>query len=287
MSDNYRGIDNDGAYRSRRSASSPQDRREEPSGARRRSGSYTQSSAPKTNPPSDRQRGEHRSAVGRYTGSGASAGTESRKTAGGDRKFRVNISEDDYYDGEIAKKEINAARNSTPPVRRRQTTAATRTPARTNANPAVATRIVTGSMGDTYQIQEDGVMAPRQLRSRQKSVRKRNRGCLIALVYSAAVCSISILLSYYLIVGVNDMFALVKDSTDIVIDVPKGATLDDITDLLDENDVVEYPFFFKTYAKFSKKSTGFKAGRSTPVRITTSFSRSSGDPQARIRVPLP
>ena len=294
MSDNYRGIDNDGAYRSRRSASSPQDRREEPSGSRRRSGGYTQSPAAKTNPPSDRQRGEHTSAVGRYTGSGASSGQETRKTSGGDRKFRVNISEDDYFDGEIAQKEINAARNSTPPVRRRQTAVTTRTPARTNAaTPAVATRIVTGSMGDTYQIQEDGVMAPRQLRSRQKSVRKRNRGCLIALVYSAAVCSISILLSYYLIVGVNDMFALVKDSTDIVIDVPKGATLDDITDLLDENDVVEYPFFFKTYAKFSKKSTGFKAGtftlntRSDYNQLLQKLRRPAGADKSTITVTIP
>ena len=39
------------------------------------------------------------------------------------------------------------------------------------------------------------------------------------VVYSAAVLSISILLSYYLIVGVNDMFALVKDETDIFISV--------------------------------------------------------------------
>lgn len=289
MSDNYREIDNDGSYRSRRSTS------------QQRSGSAQRvpSSAPKTNPPSDRRHTERSSAVGKYTDGTTSSRTSSsgstRRSAGNraGNSFTVNISEDDYFDGEIAKREIKAARNSTPPVRRRQSQNAERTLVPKDVNPTTATRIVTGSMGDTYQIQDDGVMAPRQLRSKQKSVRRRNRGCLIAMVYSAAVCSISILLSYYLIVGVNDMFALVKDETDIVIDVPKGADLDDVTELLDENDVVDYPFFFKTYAKISKKSTGFKAGtftlnsKSDYNQLLQKLRRPAGADKSTITVTIP
>ena len=281
MSDNFRGTDRDGSYRSRREEEAGETRRPRPA------------SAPKTNPPSDRRRAEHQAAVGRYSGADAADAETRRRQSRQAGSFRVSISEDDYYDADAARREINAARSSKPPVSRQQPPAVRRAPARSNSNPAVATRIVTSSVGDTYQIQEDGVMAPRQLRSRQKSVRKRNRGCLIALVYSAAVCSISILLSYYLIVGINDMFALVKDGTDIVIDVPKGATLDDVTRLLDDNDVVEYPFFFKTYAKISKKASGFKAGtftlstRSDYNQLLQKLRRPAGADKSTITVTIP
>lgn len=209
----------------------------------------------KTNPSAARRPEERRSAVGRYHGE-----SPAEKSRSG---FRVNISEDDYYDSDATMQEINAAKSSNTAVRRRSASSENAlVPA--EVSPTTPKRIVTSSLGDTYQIQDDGVLAPRQLRSRQKFVRKKNRGCIVALVYSAAVCSISILLAYYMIVGVNDMFALVKkDPTDIIVDVPKGATLEDVTDLLDDNGVIEYPFFFKTYAKISKKNTGFKAGTFT------------------------
>lgn len=256
---------------------------------------------PKTNAPASRQqRTERRSAVGKYTsgsdsasGTARTVGTQSISTkSGSSGGFTVNISEDDYYDSDTTMQEISEAKSSAPTVRRRSAAAQTAL-APMDANPTTAKRIVTGSMGDTYQIQDDGVIAPRQLRSKQKSVRKRNRGCVMALVYSAAVCSISVLLAYYLIVGVNDMFALVKGSVEIVIDVPKNATLDDVTEILDENGVVEYPFFFKTYAKISKKNTGFKAGtftldtKSDYNQLLTKLRLPAGADKSTITVTIP
>lgn len=271
------------------------------------SSSATSENLPKTNAPVSRQqRTERRSAVGRYTHSSESAastartaGTQSGSAKGGSSGgFTVNISEDDYYDSDTTMQEISKAKSSAPNVRRRSAAATDNSLVPMDANPTMAKRIVTGSMGDTYQIQDDGVIAPRQLRSKQKSVRKKNRGCVVALVYSAAVCSISILLAYYMIVGVNDMFALVKDTsnkngTDIVVDVPKGATLDDVTKILDENDVVEYPFFFKTYAKISKKDTGFKAGtftlntKSDYNQLLTKLRLPAGADKSTITVTIP
>ncbi len=249
---------------------------------------------PKTNPPANRQQhSEHRSAVGRYT-DGSENSTRAISDKGGSQgSFTVNISEDDYYDSDTTMQEISVAKSSAPTVRRRSSSASQSALVPMDANAATARRVVTGSMGDTYQIQDDGIIAPRQLRSKQKSVRKRNRGCVVALVYSAAVCSISVLLAYYMIVGVNDMFALVKDSTEIVIDVPKGATLDDVTDILDENGVVDYPFFFKTYANFSKRNTGFKAGtftldtKSDYKQLLTKLRLPAGADKSTITVTIP
>lgn len=249
---------------------------------------------PKTSAPIRRQQSaEHNSAVGRYTGSSETPTRTSSTKITPSGEFKVNISESDYYDSDVTMQEITEAKSNAPAVRRSVSAASQDALIPMDAGSATAKRVVTGSMGDTYQIQDDGVIAPRQLRSRQKSVRKRNRGCVIALVYCAAVCSISVLLAYYMVVGINDMFALVKDSTDIVIDVPKGATVDDITELLDENGVVEYPFFFKTYANFTKKNTGFKAGtftlnsKSDYNQLLTKLRLPAGADKSTITVTIP
>ncbi len=298
MSDNYRGIDSDGAYKSRHTSAGQGNtagrngsRGARPSGNGKSVGREGAKPAGSRSSSAEGQRNAHSSALGKYTGDGADA----KQTVSRQNGFQVSISEDDYFDGDAARKEISAARRTaaqprrskvgSPEVRRRRPVE--------NNNPASAKRVVTGSMGDTYQIEDDSVMPPKQIRSKQKSIRKRNRGCMIALVYSAAVLSISILLSYYLIVGVNDMFALVKDETDIVIDVPKNADLNEVTRILDDNDVVEYPFFFKTYAKVSKKSTGFKAGsftintKSDYNQILQKLRRPAGADKSTITVTIP
>ncbi len=295
MSDNFRGIDNDGTYRSRHSSSGQRKGGSRSSSSRRPQSSQNRS----TQSPSGRSaaggssRSNHTSAVGRYTEGSSQSGRPS-PSANRRSGFQVNISEDDYFDGEAARKEMAAARNTVQPARRKPVQSARKKKdSESSRNPATAKRVVTGSMGDTYQIEDESAIAPKQIRSKQKSIRKRNRGCMIALVYSAAVLSISILLSYYLIVGVNDMFALVKDETDIVIDIPKGADLDEVTRLLDDNDVVDYPFFFKTYAKFSKKSTGFKAGtftintKSDYNQILQKLRRPAGADKSTITVTIP
>ena len=298
MSDNFRGIDNDGAYKSRHTSPGTGGRSgrstSRSSGeSASRADSRPSAGQSRNGVPGGTQRSGRSSAVGKYTGESSQA--ESRQPEMRSGSFHVSISEDDYFDAEAARKEMSAARRATvQPQRSKVGSPATRRRKPVESrNPATAKRVVTGSMGDTYQIEDDSVMAPKQIRSKQKSIRKRNRGCMIALVYSAAVLSISILLSYYLIVGVNDMFALVKDETDIVVDVPKGADLNEVTRILDDNDVVEYPFFFKTYARFSKKSTGFKAGtftinsKSDYNQILQKLRRPAGADKSTITVTIP
>ncbi len=301
MSDNYRGIDNDGTYKSRHAGGRAERSTSQSYGGnsgQSRPRSSSQSSRPtggqSRKPMSgSTQRSAHSSAVGKYTGESTQTETAQPEVRSGN--FHVSISEDDYFDAEAAKKEMSAARRAALQPQRSKVGSPANRKRRPmeNRNPATAKRVVTGSMGDTYQIEDDSVMAPKQIRSKQKSIRKRNRGCMIALVYSAAVLSISILLSYYLIVGVNDMFALVKDETDIVVDVPKDADLNEVTRILDDNDVVEYPFFFKTYARFSKKATGFKAGtftinsKSDYNQILQKLRRPAGADKSTITVTIP
>ncbi len=124
--------------------------------------------------------------------------------------------------------------------------------------PVSRTRVVTSRSGEKYEIPEESTLPSKLLRRQRKN--HKSRGCVVAVVYAAIVCSISALLAFYMIVGINDMFGLVKEEMEIVVTVPADADLDDVTKLLDENGVVEYPFFFKLYALISSPDADFKDG---------------------------
>ncbi len=124
--------------------------------------------------------------------------------------------------------------------------------------PVSRTRVVTSRSGEKYEIPEENNLPSKLLRRQKKNY--KSRGCVVAVVYAAIVCSISALLAFYMIVGINDMFGLVKENMEIVVTVPADADLDDVTKLLDENDVVDYPFFFKLYAMISNPDADFKDG---------------------------
>lgn len=91
----------------------------------------------------------------------------------------------------------------------------------------------------------------------------KDKGCLTAVVYAVGVMVVSVILAYYMIMGMNDMFALEKPKIEVVVDVPKDATLDDIVDIIKENNIVKYPVFFRWFAQISGKTEGFKHGTYT------------------------
>ncbi len=124
--------------------------------------------------------------------------------------------------------------------------------------PLSRTRVVTSRSGEKYEIPEESNLPSKLLRKQKKNY--KSRGCAVAVIYAAIVCSISALLAFYMIVGINDMFGLVKENMEIVISLPADADIDTVTRLLDENGVVDYPFFFKLYAMISHNDTGFKDG---------------------------
>lgn len=124
--------------------------------------------------------------------------------------------------------------------------------------PVSRTRVVTARSGEKYEIPEENNLPSKLLRRQKRN--NKSRGCVVAVVYAAIICSISALLAFYMIVGINDMFGLVKEQMEIVVTVPPEADLDTIVKLLDENKVVDYPFFFKLYAKVTNPDADFKDG---------------------------
>ena len=118
MSDNYRGIDNDGTYKSRHAGGRAERSTSQSYGGnsgQSRPRSSSQSSRPtggqSRKPMSgSTQRSAHSSAVGKYTGESTQTETAQPEVRSGN--FHVSISEDDYFDAEAAKKEMSAARRA-------------------------------------------------------------------------------------------------------------------------------------------------------------------------------
>ena len=84
---------------------------------------------------------------------------------------------------------------------------------------------------------------------------------LKALFYIAFVLIVSAYLSYYIIAIGNDVFALVKESVTIKIVIDEDATEEEITQMLVDNDIIEFGWVFKLYLKYrSSDDFSFIAG---------------------------
>lgn len=125
-----------------------------------------------------------------------------------------------------------------------------------------------------------------QLKEYKKSVKKRvkkkakRNGCMFKLVWLVMVVFVATLLGLFLIRGTNDMLAInrgalqstvttdaesgaaVEDSgvRKVNVDIPANASLDEVTDILVENDIINEPMFFKLYAGITKSGEPFLEG---------------------------
>jgi len=85
-----------------------------------------------------------------------------------------------------------------------------------------------------------------------------------ALFYIFFVLVISAYLSYYVIAIGNDVFALVKEKPNVIISIEEGATIDQVTDELVKQDLIEFGWIFKLYLKYrSDEEYKFIAGDHT------------------------
>ncbi len=81
-----------------------------------------------------------------------------------------------------------------------------------------------------------------------------------AVVYMIFVVVISVFLAITMIQVGNDVFAFVKNDVAVDIRIPEYATLDDVTNILYEADIIEYPQVFKIYAQLRHDNGNYLAG---------------------------
>ena len=99
-----------------------------------------------------------------------------------------------------------------------------------------------------------------------KSVKKENtdsyqkNGLFFRMSWIVFLVLISVLLSRYILVGINDMLAVGKPSSVAMVEIPDEASLEEIAESLKENGIISEKEFFKIYARVTKFSGAFSGG---------------------------
>ena len=95
----------------------------------------------------------------------------------------------------------------------------------------------------------------------EKSKAKRNRR-IFKWVWLSMIAIIAVMISQFVIVGMNDMLAINRTDNvrTVSISIPANPTLDQISQILYENGVISRPKFFKMYAQITSSEKGFRQG---------------------------
>lgn len=102
--------------------------------------------------------------------------------------------------------------------------------------------------GYKYSVSDDKAK-PRKNRKKH-SIYQSSRGCLTAAIYTSVVCAVAVFCAFYILAGLNDMFALKKDDVQVQFDIPETATTEEISQILKESGVIDYPFLFKFFSEY-------------------------------------
>ena len=85
-------------------------------------------------------------------------------------------------------------------------------------------------------------------------------GCFFKISWFVFVCLVSVLLSRFLVSGINDMLAVGKEPDIVQIELADEATIDEVSQILLEKNVISEKWFFKIYCMVTKAPKGFAAG---------------------------
>lgn len=94
-----------------------------------------------------------------------------------------------------------------------------------------------------------------KVEKKRKKAKAKKNGCLFKMIWLVMVVLVSVLLSQYILVGVNDMLAISRTDaeTKAVIEIPVNSSLQDVANILTEQHVIDNPGFFKLYATVTRK----------------------------------
>lgn len=97
-------------------------------------------------------------------------------------------------------------------------------------------------------------------------------GILKAILYIAGVVLVSVILAYNIISIANDIFAFVKEPLSADVTIPENATVEDISRILYENNLIKYPDIFNFYINYKKKDSEWEFVAGTyPISSTVNY----------------
>jgi UPF0755 protein len=105
------------------------------------------------------------------------------------------------------------------------------------------------------QQEEETTAAPK---SKKRKKKQRSIGGLIA--YGGVIVGTSLLLAALILVSMNDILAIFKPDKLVQIEIPKSASTQQISKILKENDIIEFPLLFRFISKQKEADGNYQYG---------------------------
>ncbi|MBQ4544906.1 MAG: endolytic transglycosylase MltG [Oscillospiraceae bacterium] len=90
--------------------------------------------------------------------------------------------------------------------------------------------------------------------------KRRKKKNPFSYIYIAFVLGVSMLLSSWFIMSVNELLALARPDYEVIVEIPEDASRGDVAKILKKNDVIEHKMLFRTFAWLTKRGAEFPAG---------------------------
>ena len=96
---------------------------------------------------------------------------------------------------------------------------------------------------------------------------KRARGCVRGIIYAVFVLAVSAVLAYFAIVGVLDLTGLFKSDIKVPVTLTEEQIkdIDEVSRVLKEAGVIDQPFIFRLFCKFTGAAGSFVPQNETPL----------------------
>lgn len=95
---------------------------------------------------------------------------------------------------------------------------------------------------------------------RKKGQNKTTWGCIRGIIYAVIVLGISGVLAYFAITGGIDITGLNKSSQQVDVEIPIGASTEQIAAILKENKLIDQPLVFRMYSRLTKADGTYQPG---------------------------
>ena len=96
--------------------------------------------------------------------------------------------------------------------------------------------------------------------SRKRAIRKKRRRKAL-MMYWAFVLGVSMLLSAFIIIAANELFAFKKPDYTAVVEIPEDATTGQVARILKKADIIEHPLLFNFFVTLTTDDVEFTAGK--------------------------
>jgi len=95
---------------------------------------------------------------------------------------------------------------------------------------------------------------------KSKVKKSRKNGCFFKTAWIVFICLTSVLLSKFIMMGINDMLAVGKSPDTLQIEILENSSIDEVAQILKDKNIITERWFFKLYALATKSPKVFSAG---------------------------